>query len=159
MPRRLSPVTRAKNAIYSSRIYRSTNELLGRTESLKDLPYILEQAKSDLPLSQRIAWVESLLEWIRSGTKLHHEFDASTGQLHTVRIKFLLQLLERNAQWKSAAAKVLRSVIADTSSTFYPNRSRSRKRLLQRRSQQSTQQNSPSSTERRRLSRSLRPFF
>ncbi|HEX4925213.1 MAG TPA: site-specific recombinase [Bdellovibrionales bacterium] len=106
---------RLRASILSSRPARSVRRLLGYDESLRDLPYILDQAKPHAPLAEKVAWVEQLMEWVRSGTELSHDFDTSTGQLYTVRVRFLLQLLERNPHWKAAVAENLRAVFRETS--------------------------------------------
>ncbi|MEQ1876700.1 MAG: hypothetical protein ABL958_08640 [Bdellovibrionia bacterium] len=94
---------------------RKVREIFGRVESLKDLPYILEQANPKAKLSDKIAWLESLMQWIRSDTDHHHEFDSATGQLHTARVRFLLQVLERNPQWKVSVSENLRAIFRETS--------------------------------------------
>lgn len=106
---------RLRASILASRPVRRVRSLLGYDESLRDLPYILEQAKPSAPLAEKIDWVEQLMEWIRSGTELSHDFDTSTGKLYTVRVRFLLQLLDRNPHWKTSVAENLRSVFRDTS--------------------------------------------
>jgi site-specific recombinase len=108
-------LSRLRQKIRSSKLVRSAYQLVGRAETLRDLPYILDNAKPNRPLAEKIVWLEQLMEWIRSGTTIQHEFDDSIGQLHTVRVRFLLQLLERNPHWKIAVAEMLRAIILETS--------------------------------------------
>lgn len=115
LPQKPGFVRRIRARILTSPPIRKVRELLGTSESLKDLPYILEQANPKASIPEKVLWLESLMGWIRSDTDLHHEFDSTRGQLHTVRVRFCLQLLERNPHWKSAVAETLRSIFRDTS--------------------------------------------
>src|SRR4026209_1441724 len=99
-PKKSSFVRRLRGKILQSGPMRRLRHVLGRSESLRDLPYILEQANPKAKLADKMMWLENLMEWIRSDTEFQHDFDAATGQLHTVRVRFLLQLLERNPHWK-----------------------------------------------------------
>lgn len=72
----------------------------------QDLSYIFSQAKPKAPLSDRIEWTASLVEWIRS---------SSEGQTNsTTRLRFILQVLERQPQWKNQSAAILRSLLRET---------------------------------------------
>lgn len=93
----------------------SLKKIKQRFNTHRDLPYILGQANADLPLLKKIEWVELLISWVRSKARVPHDFDTSTGQIHGVRIRFVLHLLERNPQWKQNVASVLRSLLLETS--------------------------------------------
>ena len=79
-----------------------------------DLNYILSSANPELSLEERVQWIQKLMFWIRSTEKIPIQFDPSIGQIHTARVSFILQLLDRNIEWKKAVAKTLRSVIQET---------------------------------------------
>lgn len=86
-----------------------------RPSRRRDLAYVLSQAEPEAPLADRIAWLESLVGWIGSSTVHKHEFDADRGHLQTVRVRFILHLLERNPEWKTGVSATLRSILAETS--------------------------------------------
>ncbi|WGL60874.1 site-specific recombinase [Pigmentibacter sp. JX0631] len=81
-----------------------------------DLNSILSSANPDVSLEERILWIQKLMYWIRSTEKIPLQFDSSIGQIHTARVSFILQLLDRNIEWKIAVSKIFRSVIQETSS-------------------------------------------
>ncbi len=81
----------------------------------EQLDYLFEIANPAAPLAERIQWLEQLMHWIRTASLHEHSFDQTTGQLHNVRIRFLLHLLERRESWKKNVAAILRSFIQETS--------------------------------------------
>lgn len=81
----------------------------------RELSDLLALARADLPLDERVNWLVALVRWIREDYDHSHSFDEKTGRLQAVRIRFLLHILERHPQWKSATAATLRSVIEETS--------------------------------------------
>ncbi len=80
-----------------------------------DLSYILGKADPKVSLAERIYWLEQLIGWIRSSTQVAHGFDTDSGQLHSVRIKFLVQLLDRQPEWKSKVGATIRSILIESS--------------------------------------------
>lgn len=72
-----------------------------------DLSFILGQANPEASVSERIEWLEQLVDWIR--------YTGGGQSSPTTRIRFLLQLLERNPDWKIKSAQVIRSILLDTS--------------------------------------------
>ncbi|WP_161597748.1 site-specific recombinase [Fluviispira multicolorata] len=81
-----------------------------------DLNTILSNANPKVSLEERVDWIQNLLIWIRSTEHIPIQFDPSTGQIHTARVRFILQLLDRNIEWKKAVSETLRSVIKETKS-------------------------------------------
>jgi site-specific recombinase len=79
-----------------------------------DLNSILSSADPKLSLEKRVEWIQNLMFWIRSTDKIPIQFDPSIGQIHTARVRFILQLLERNLEWKRSVAITMRSVIQET---------------------------------------------
>jgi len=86
-------------------------------EDKTDLPYILGEARPSDSLIEKVIWLEKFLGWIRLGAKTSFstEFNVSTGQIHTVRIRFVLQVLERNPHWKKSVSTTIRSILKDQS--------------------------------------------
>lgn len=80
-----------------------------------DLSTIVSLADPKAALADQVRWLETLLEWVRSSSRLPHDFDEATGQLQGVRLKFLLQFLDRNPEWKKNVSQVLRSILEQTS--------------------------------------------
>ncbi|MDZ4677969.1 MAG: gliding motility protein [Oligoflexia bacterium] len=81
----------------------------------KELSYILDNAKSETTLLERIIWLESLVDWIRASTQLPTEFETSTGQFQNARIRFLLQVLDRHHDWKKTVSENFRAILEETS--------------------------------------------
>lgn len=79
----------------------------------KDLSYLLSVASPEWPLHERVVWLENLLVWIQSSALHEHGFSASSGHLHSVRIRFVLHLLERQPEWKKRVSATLRSLFCD----------------------------------------------
>lgn len=65
-------------------------------------------------LRKRTHWFFDLLEWIRHEGELKHDFDFSTGAPQAARVRYLLQVLDRQPEWKLKTAQLLRSLIRDT---------------------------------------------
>jgi site-specific recombinase len=80
-----------------------------------DLNTLLSSANPKLSLEKRVEWIQDLMTWIRSTEKIPIQFDTSIGQIHTARVRFILQLLDRNPEWKQTVSQTLRSVIHETS--------------------------------------------
>lgn len=79
-----------------------------------DLNSILSSANPNVSLEERIIWIQKLMYWIRSTEKIPIQFDSSIGQIHTARVSFILQLLDRNLEWKQAVSRIFRTVIQET---------------------------------------------
>ncbi len=75
-----------------------------------DLPYLLAQASLQKSLSEKRLWLSDLIYWI----DFHGESNQSAGKNQSARIRFILQLLDRNLEWKKAVAKLIRSVLIET---------------------------------------------
>ncbi len=80
----------------------------------KDLDQLLASVpKPNAHLSARTSWFFDLLEWIRHEGLIKHE-DFKSGVPQAARVKYLLNVLDRNSTWKKNVAKALRSLIRDT---------------------------------------------
>lgn len=80
----------------------------------KDIDIILSQAPEPTALVNiRTAWLFDLIDWIRREGSLKHDLDFSSGAPQAARVRYLLQVLDRNAAWKKNTAIVLRSIIKD----------------------------------------------
>ncbi len=85
------------------------------TDNRAVLSYILESANPKAELSERIEWLEQLINWIRYSGSVSNENLKEAGQLHAVRIRFIFQIIERNPEWKTKLALTLRSILFETS--------------------------------------------
>jgi site-specific recombinase len=65
-------------------------------------------------LKPRIDWLFDLIAWIRREGVIKSDLDFETGAPQAARVRYLLQLLDRNPNWKSSLAHFLRSVVRDT---------------------------------------------
>lgn len=65
-------------------------------------------------LRERVDWLEDLLQWIRSKGLMKHGVDFSSGTPQAARVRYILHILGRNADWKLKTATLLRSIIRDT---------------------------------------------
>lgn len=85
--------------------------LMNNTAAKHDLGYLLAQARPDRPLADRLDWMELLSAWVRAPLGSHEK----NGQEHSplVRIKFLLQLLERQEEWKGKVGHLARTLFVD----------------------------------------------
>ncbi len=82
----------------------------------KDLDVLL----SDPPppsalLRKRLDWFVDLMQWIRSKGSVKHQVDFNSGTPQAGRIRYLIQMLERNPQWRQGVAAALRSILQETS--------------------------------------------
>lgn len=81
----------------------------------KEIDVILEHTPdSASSLKLRIHWLFDLIEWIRREGLSKHDFDFTTGAPQAARVRYLLQILDRNLDWKKKASQTLRSIIKDT---------------------------------------------
>jgi site-specific recombinase len=81
----------------------------------EQLYYLLGSANPTVPLAERLDWLEKIMFWVRTASPYQHGFDPETGQLHNVRIRFLMHLLDGHPDWKQNAGAILRSLIRETS--------------------------------------------
>lgn len=81
----------------------------------KDLDQLLSLAPSpQSALKERTSWFFDLLEWIRHEGIIKHDADFKSGTPQAARIRHLLNVLDRNEEWKKRVARALRSLFRDT---------------------------------------------
>ena len=93
-----------------------------------NLDVLLAQAQPDQTLPDRVEWLHDLIQWLRSpfltpdekeslkDTRLGFRARAQRQRkLQTVRLRYCLQMLDRNPEWKANVAKVLRSILFEAS--------------------------------------------
>jgi site-specific recombinase len=97
------------------KIFRVFTDLVRPSYEREQLYYLLESADPKASLTDRLAWLERLMYWVRTLSPHRHGFDEETGQLHNVRIRFVLHLLDRQPEWKPRVAATLWSIARDTS--------------------------------------------
>ena len=81
----------------------------------EELSSLMERASPSANLGERIEWLEGLFRWMRFAAVSRHEFDPRTGQLHGVRLRFFLHLLERLPHWKQRVSLTLQSILCELS--------------------------------------------
>jgi len=81
------------------------------------LDVLLGQADPAAPLHERLYWLSELLQWLQSGTLAESQSPDATEPAKArspVKLKFALQVLERNPEWRASVGATLRSLIHDT---------------------------------------------
>src|SRR3989338_3432837 len=80
-----------------------------------EIDVLLSQIPSpQSPLKQRTHWLFDLIDWIRREGTQPHDLDFTSGAPQAARVRYLLQILNRNLEWKLKSARTLRSIIQDT---------------------------------------------
>ncbi len=80
----------------------------------KDIDIILSQTPNpSASLKNRTHWFFDLIDWIRREGFSHHELDFTSGAPQAARVRYLLQILDRNLDWKLKTSIALRSIIKD----------------------------------------------
>lgn len=89
-----------------------------RNASLQ-LDAILAAANPEAPLAERNAWLIELGYWIRRDGLPGNESarDGDKSRSEHVRLRYLLQVLERNPEWAAAFARTVRSIVRDNDPT------------------------------------------
>lgn len=84
----------------------------------KDLDTIFEQVPSpERPIRVRMNWLADLLQWIRSQGMISHQMDFSSGAPQALRVKYMMQVLNRNPKWKQRSGETIASILHETSMT------------------------------------------
>ncbi len=83
-------------------------------DARKSLDFLLSSAPSALSLDDRLAWLVELARWVRTQKTIKLEGPASEVPPQVVRARFLLNVLDRNPEWKLQVARTLRSIVRDT---------------------------------------------
>jgi site-specific recombinase len=77
------------------------------------LAEVLSSANPAASFSDRLQWFEQLVFWIQTPWKLAGESDLAAENPGPVRIRFLLQYIERNPDLKNTVSTQLNAVLAD----------------------------------------------
>ncbi len=81
----------------------------------KEIDVILTQSPpTNSSLKTRTHWLFDLINWIRREGYAAHDLDFATGVPQAARVRYLLQVLDRNLEWKKRTAQTLRSIIKDS---------------------------------------------
>lgn len=90
--------------------------IFGQARSRKELDVLLASAPSpEIALAKRLAWLTELLSWVFSEAPLNKDENShASGYVQSLRVKWLLNVLERNPQWKERLKNVLSSVASET---------------------------------------------
>ncbi len=85
----------------------------GRHAALPSLDVLASSASPDLALEERLNWLVDVAQWVR---RPGHSEEAQpvNMSMQSGRLRRFLDMLERNAEWKLAVARTLRSIIRET---------------------------------------------
>ncbi len=79
-----------------------------RADATVGVDWVVGGARADAPLAERTAWLEHLSAWVRSGV------DSGEGSATpATRLRFLLQVLERNPERQAEIARLLRDTLRE----------------------------------------------
>ncbi len=87
-----------------------------KSETRDDLDFLLSHSPQDnFSLNEKMNWLRQILNWILSESpiKLPGQ-NFTTGQTQALRVKWLLYLLDRHPEWKTALSETLSDIISET---------------------------------------------
>ncbi|HSH96171.1 MAG TPA: hypothetical protein VK968_18645 [Roseimicrobium sp.] len=79
------------------------------------LDILLSRADPGLRLEERTQWLCDWLEWLRRAPDKAEELGLDPARLTSARFRFFLQVVDRNPDQKVKVARMLRSILRDTS--------------------------------------------
>lgn len=96
---------------------RQVRDLLFPFARTRSIDVLLAQASPTAPLNEKIVWLQDVVEWLRSPIEAEEKasIKARGGRIQTVRIRFLLHLLDRNPVWKTNVSLIFRSALMEAS--------------------------------------------
>ena len=65
-------------------------------------------------LPERLKWLREIMQWIRAKGNIKNELFLSSGHTQVTRIKYLLNLIEKNPIWSEKLVNILGSVLDET---------------------------------------------
>ncbi|MES2856258.1 MAG: hypothetical protein V4692_10370, partial [Bdellovibrionota bacterium] len=92
---------------FRSALWRIISHSLKLRDPRRDLSSILASADPNSPLIERVFWIASLVDWLRGG-KIE---DVANKRM--VRLRFLLQVMDRQPEWKIKVGALILSVLKD----------------------------------------------
>ncbi len=81
----------------------------------RELDSILEAAKDQHTLEDKLHWLVQLLQWIRFEGHVDVHIEREVGRLQVARLRFFLMVLDRRPDWKLEVAKILRAIVKKVS--------------------------------------------
>lgn len=112
--RRIEPQQSGKTLVSIFSMFKNFREFLARIKIYRnsdkihsELDVLLSSAAEQTALEDQLNWLVKLLQWIR--------YEGLVASSPVARLKFLLQVLERNLEWKKDVAHILRRVIREVS--------------------------------------------
>jgi len=78
-----------------------------------DLDVIIDRARPNENLYNRLVWLVDLIQWIRFAAIVKDHKEVQNVKVPAARIRFFLNLLDRNPDWKLRVAQTLRSIVRD----------------------------------------------
>jgi len=76
---------------------------------------ILSNPPQDEDFYSRALWIKSIVDWIRNVSRLSTILGASVSDIRVTRLRYVLNLLERNPEWKMGFSKSLVFTFKDIS--------------------------------------------
>ncbi|MDB6068403.1 MAG: hypothetical protein JWR26_4611, partial [Pedosphaera sp.] len=87
----------------------------GWRSALPTLDVLVSSASAKNPLESRLNWLVDMVQWIRRPGHEDETQATSEVQIQVGRVRRLLDVLDRNPEWKRSVAQTLRSIIRETS--------------------------------------------
>ncbi|MFW7379041.1 MAG: hypothetical protein ACOH5I_09570 [Oligoflexus sp.] len=80
-----------------------------------NLDYLLSSISAEKSIRERLDWFQDLMHWISTpGQIKSSQLDFASGQGQLARVRYILQVLQRNEEWRRGVSRTLRSIIRDT---------------------------------------------
>jgi site-specific recombinase len=99
------------------RWFRIIRSMLSKGYQQVDLQLILTGANPQAPLSERVEWLDGLLEWIR--LPIHPSETKKQKNIKTSRLIFLLNFLDRFPNYRPRVANTLQSILLESDATYF----------------------------------------
>ena len=96
----------------SKRFWRSVRRIVRLRDPHQDLSALLASSEPSAPIAKRILWLARLVAWVRGPAWTLQTGDPA--RTSAARVKFLLQLLDRQPEWRTNLARTVNSVLAET---------------------------------------------
>jgi site-specific recombinase len=94
--------------------FRKTRGLFRFRPPESDLSYLFSQPAKGESLEASISWLHQLVRWIRLPSAISG-IRTRKAELKTVRLRFILQHLARNEEWRSNFSQYIKIILTQTS--------------------------------------------
>src|SRR3954470_21835034 len=90
------------------------DRFVGRHSALPSLDLLVSTTSSKDSLENRLNWLVDVVQWIRRPGNEEAAPAQPKLQLQAGRLRRLLDVLDRNPEWKRSVAQTLRSIVRET---------------------------------------------